>query len=443
MDNPGGLIFSIGIESSTAVKMYRYVLFAFSFFYWFQIRSHRNARLTRNEPIYNQMLTVILVWSLFYFLVYAGFNSNELLGLADLFAKHNGMIIGISALFITAQVASVGFLNRFVNRFTVVLVIVGVLSLITAFTSLNLVQFDEFTRHFTSVKRIVFVGGKIIYFILPLGVAHIALNIERDYKIYTAFVLIFTMIVVAILRRWMFALVEYFVIIFLAKNYIQSLPLLAINRRVTQTVAVVVLSFFVFVGIIRKEYFAVLNDSFQNLISLAQGESVEGTADDTRLSLTKQESMLNAFEENFYFGTGYDERWFNNKNVNDNWEGADYIFLGVLGQFGIFGIMIFLFYYVLIFKTIINGYRLMRRNWHWIRKNNQDTYYYVMIFIATSAEFIRNIFEYPNWFVPISASSFGYLYFIYGGMLIGTYTGLKLLLPQKNANILANKFIEC
>ena len=438
MDDPAGLFFALGIKSSSAIKFFRYLLFAICVFCWSQIRNNKNASLARKQPVYNQMLIVIGVWSLFYFLVYAGLNSNESLGLADLFAKHNRMIIGIFAFFITAQVAAIGFLSHFVKRFTLVLIIVGVLSLITAFTSLNLVQVGEYTRHFTSVKRIVFVGGKIIYFILPLGITQLALNIERDYKIYTAFVLVFTMVVVAILRRWMFAVVIYSVIIYVITNYIKRLPLIALPKKVTQTAVVLILSFSVFIGILRKEYLLVLGDTAKNLIGFVQGNIDENTADDERVSFTKQKSMLNAFKDNLYIGTGYDEKWFNNKDKNDKWEGADYIFLGVLGQFGILGIMIFLFFYILIFRTIIKGISLIRRNWLWIRKNNKQTYFFVMIFIATSAEFIRNLLEYPNWFVPISASSFGYLYFIYAGMLIGSQTGLKLLIRQSNMKKITN-----
>lgn len=439
MDDPAGLFFALGIQNSTAIKFFRYLLFAICVFFWSQLRNNKNARLTRKQPVYSQMLIAIGVWSFFYFLVYAGFNSNESLGIFDLFAKHNRMIIGVFAFFITSQVAAIGFLSQFVKRFTLVLIIVGVLSLITAFTSFNLVQVGEYTRHFTSVKRIVFVGGKIIYFILPLGVTHLALNIERDYKIYTAFVLIFTMVVVAILRRWMFALVVYSVITYVITNYIKRLPLIALPKKVTQTAFVLILSFFVFIGIIRKEYLTVLNDTASNLIGFVQGDIDENTADDERVSLTKQTSMLNAFKENIYIGTGYDEKWFNNKDKDDKWEGADYIFLGVLGQFGILGIMIFLFFYIIIFRTIITGVSLIRRNWLWIRKNNKQSYFFVMIFIATSTEFIRNLLEYPNWFVPISASSFGYLYFIYAGMLIGSQTGLKLLIRQSKYEEITNK----
>jgi hypothetical protein len=376
------------------------------------------------------MLIVIVVWSFFYFFIYAGINSNESLGFAAFFAKHHRMIIGIAAFFISAQVSTTGFLSLFVKRFTIVLIIVGVLSLITAFTSFDLVQVGEYSRHFTSVKRIVFVGGKMIYFILPLGITHLALNIERDYKIYIAFLLILTMVVVAILRRWMFAVVLYSIIINVIVNYIKRLPLITLPKKATRTAVVLILSFFVFLGVIRKEYLMVLGDTAVNLIGFVQGNIDENTADDERISLTKQTSMLKAFKDNVYIGTGYDERWFNNKDRNDQWEGADYIFLGVLGQFGSLGIMIFLFFYVQIFKIIINGIRLIRSNWPWIKQNNEQTYFFVMIFIATSAEFIRNLVEYPNWFVPISASSFGYLYFIYAGMSIGAYTGLKRLIIQ-------------
>ncbi len=383
------------------------------------------ARYARNQPLYRSMVIVLTIWAIFYFGVYAGYNSNESLGVFDLFAKHNRMIIGIFLFFITTQVVAIGFSERFIKHFTTILIIVGILSLITAFTGVKLVEMGEYQRHFTSVKRIVFQGGKIIYFILPLTAAHLALNYKRDYKIYAAFVLVVSMIVVAILRRWMVGAVIYTAIVFIMMNYVRSLPLILIPKRTALTVTGVLLAFVVFLGITKREYLTVIGDTAVNLISMAQGDIDERTADDERISFTKQTSMLKAFTDNPVIGTGYDERWFNNRDKDDQWEGADYIFLGVIGQYGTMGILIFIFYYVVILTAVFKGLRLIRRNWMLLKLNLRESHVNLMIFLAASAEFLRNVLEYPNWFVPISASSFGYLYFIYGGLVVGSYLALR------------------
>ncbi len=436
MDDPSGFFKSIlQVSDSTIVKLLRYLFFSLATLFWLQLKNFKGARFVKRQPLYRSMIVVLFAWSLYYFFIYAGYNSNESLGLLDYFAKHHRMVIGIFAFFFTAQVVAVGDLKPFFNFFTTILIIVGLLSLITAFTGLNLVEVGQYERHFTSVKRIIFQGGKIIYFILPLAAAHLALNYKKDYKIYTAFVFIISMIVIAILRRWMVGAVVYSILVFMLMNYIRSRPLIVIPKKTFITLSGLIVAFVLFLGVLKKEYLSVISDTAINLIEIAQGDIDERTADDDRISFTKQSSMFKAFTDNLVLGTGYDDRWFNNRGKDDQWEGADYIFLGVMGQYGIAGMLIFFFYYVVVLTAVFKGLKLLRRNWNWFKLNILRFHLNITLFLAASVEFLRNLIEYPNWFVPISASSFGYLFFIYGGMVVGSYLFMKGSIENRNKEL--------
>jgi hypothetical protein len=223
----------------------------------------------------------------------------------------------------------------------------------------------------------------------------------------------------------MVSIVEYTLILIVVNNYLNKKPIFFVPGRSLRLVGGTGLALVAALLILNPSYLIALVDTISNLLGFLSGDIASETADDDRISLTKQSSMFKAFTDNLFTGTGYDERWFNNVSRDDHWEGADYIFLGVLGQFGIIGSAIFLIYYILIYSIIFRGYALLRRNWKEYRSQKKIYYPYILLFLAGSVEYIRNLVEYPNWFVPISASSFGYLFFIYGGMIVGSFYGIQ------------------
>ena len=129
------------------------------------------------------------------------------------------------------------------------------------------------------------------------------------------------MIIVAILRRWMVSIVEYTLILIVINNYLNKKPLFFIPGKSLRLMGGAGLGLVGALAILNPSYLVALGD-MSNLVGFFSGDIASETADDDRISLTKQSSMFNAFIDNLFTGTGYDERWFNNVGRDDHWEGA-------------------------------------------------------------------------------------------------------------------------
>jgi len=159
--------------------------------------------------------------------------------------------------------------------------------------------------------------------------------------------------------------------------------------------------------------------------SVILGENTSAKSDASRMSLTTNIAILNTIKDNFWGGTGYDENWFKGDGGKKQWEGSDYIFLASFAMYGVIGLLLFVPFYFLTVKIIISFLKLMRENLELIYEYKNIFMFPVIIGLATAAEFIKNIIEYPNWFYPIGALTPSAKYFIYFGLLLGSYYFLQ------------------
>ena len=105
-------------------------------------------------------------------------------------------------------------------------------------------------------------------------------------------------------------------------------------------------------------------------------------------------------------------------------------------MYGIVGVLIFLPFYVLVIKVIVSFVRLAKHYYRFFLQR-QDAFLLMLIGIASSSEFIKNFIEYPNWFYPIGTVPDRAKFFIYFGLLLGSYYGLV-----KIVNVSEKKFHE-
>jgi O-antigen ligase len=160
-------------------------------------------------------------------------------------------------------------------------------------------------------------------------------------------------------------------------------------------------------------------------------ESSRHTENDARMSLAGKKSIIKAFEQNPWIGTGYHDAWMTGDGGRNEWEGADYVFLACLAMYGLIGLFLFVPFYVFVFGRIATFIKISKNNYTKV-KNRQDLVLPLVFGVASSSEFIKNLIEYPNWFYPVGAVPTHEKYFIYFGVLLGSIVCLLKNLKKKD-----------
>ena len=160
------------------------------------------------------------------------------------------------------------------------------------------------------------------------------------------------------------------------------------------------------------------------LVDLGFVESNYRRVNDVRLSLSGKSGIIAAIKENYLFGTGFDPAWFTGDGGKNQWEGADYVFLASFAMYGILGLLLFLPFYIIVVKLITAFLKLTKSHYNYF-VNQKETLLLLVIGLASISEFIRNLIEYPNWYYPVGAIPDRGKYYIYLGLLLGSYYGLK------------------
>ena len=190
-----------------------------------------------------------------------------------------------------------------------------------------------------------------------------------------------------------------------------------------------------FVFLVSSDYFKATRLAIYDVYYLVVTGETSGGSVDNRLSLSGKIGIIDAIKESPFFGTGYDPSWFTGDGGENEWEGADYIFLGSLAQFGVVGLILFLPFYIMAIKIIRNLLFVIRANFSYILKESSILRPAVLVGLAASVEFIRNIIEYPNWFFPIATTAYAPRLFIYFGLLLGSLMQINKYFPSVKSKL--------
>jgi hypothetical protein len=254
--------------------------------------------------------------------------------------------------------------------------------------------------------------------------------------ILLAFVLVIGVILVTIYRRDMVSVLEYIFIISLVANYIQRRYIVqSFTKYINIRNVILSILIILFVSV----YLPKVSNYSQDLISgtlgsvgLIDSDKVINSSDKNRMSFTENEALISTLQEYFYDGTGFDRDWFTGDGGKNKWEGSDYIFLSSLAMYGLFGILLFLPFYIISIKTIRKLLLLIKNNRIHFLTLESKMALTVIVSIASASEIIKNILEYPNWFYPIGAIRDSGKYFIFFALLVGCYLSLYLKFNQLN-----------
>lgn len=423
--DPGGLLRS-NIDSIVA----RNVIFTFFYavaFLIFLYKRHIGVFSGIKIPLVRPYIIIMIIWNIYFYVVYLWINNDYYQGPIKILTGHLEMFLK-SIIVIPIIYFSTLSLRPFIRILTFTTIIIALAYIFSVLTGISIIDIDIRSRNMGGIKRNLMYGYGIMYYMIPLALAVIFFKYKKQNKIIIGALLAVAVIFLTVMRRDMIGIVELLGITAFLVNYIQNKKFFQTLTKVMnfKTIAFstlfVGMLFLVAPKVIDKS--VVVVEDMLHLVGL--GESKRKSSDQARLSFTQKKGIIEAINNNIYFGTGYIEDWYTGAGGKRGLEGSDYIFLACLGMYGVIGLLIFFPFYIYIIKLISTIIKFVKKNSEIIYSQKYVFWLPIIVIISSSAEFIKNIIEYPNWFYPIGAINTSPKYYIFLGLLLGGYYNLKL-----------------
>lgn len=430
--DPGGLIYYflndriLGIPPETFIGLSIYLLLFIS----------KGMEIFNNRFIRNY-LTFSIIWLFYYWIIHGWW-------ISDYYNSPIKMIINGQRIFwsFAILIPIVFYSQRSVKPFVIILSIVNVIilmmfvsSAVFSFKLLPIMVGGEGTRGFTDLARFQMYGLGLIYFGIPLAVSMIYYKGIKNIGvlILLSAILVFFHHVLLILRRELLGILIYIFINTLIFNYLKHKNLLqGIVKLINVRSLFILFLFFISLWLVIPTHvestFLAVYDAIHVIIF---GDNLLGIQE-TRIGLTGTKDIIQAIQSNPFFGTGFHPDWYSGHRSVNEFKGSDYVFLSAIGMYGIVGLVLFIKFYIFAIRYINRLLKLIRYYFYPYQNFRLQFSYAVVISIASSSEIIRNIIEYPNWFLPIGASNASPTLFIYLGLLIGCYNYLYIKAKEIN-----------
>ncbi len=421
--DPGGLL-DTNFRGPLLYLSQNFIL-SFILLYLYKRKNNESNMYLLSERSIRFYIYIMIIWNIYYSLWFYGLNNLYYPGFLQVFT-HNARMIGQGLLVIPIIYFTVSSSDYFLEKTSVITIIVLVLFFISAYTPFKILEVFVYDRGFMSKDRFFLYGIGLIYFSLPIFISYFVLSFKRNYKIVFAGLLVVVYIFITVTRRDIIGILEYLIIISILIGLSSKILFLQKTFYFFRLKYIYIYLFLIISAyIINSKAVSSIEDnivvSFRTLVGL---ESY-GTKDDMRLSFTENYRITNAIQNNLWGGTGFDPAWMNSEGGDYGWEGADFVFLSCFAMYGIVGLLIFFPFYFVVLYGIISGIKMIRNNWDILSMNKVKFNTLLILFFASSSEFIKNIIEYPNWFIPIGMLNGTQLYFIYLGLLYGSYYGIR------------------
>lgn len=377
------------------------------------------------EDYVKKYLIILSVWYLYYLGWFYGLNNPFLPGPLQLFT-HNYRMLSQGLIVIPLIYFTIISVNKFIQYNTNVTIIILLLLFITLTTPLKIIETLSFSRGFVEADRFFMLGNGLIYFSLPVAISSYALGLKTNFRIMLAGAMVVVLIFLTLTRRSLVGIFEYIIIISILVSLAYRIRLYTIvSKFLKARIIIVAVTGILVVSALGFSFIRFSGDFIKASIAMVTMKPDKDNPYDYRLSLTKNVSIVSAIKENFWTGTGFDPAWQSGEGGGKGWEGADYVFLSCFAMYGILGLAIFLFFYVLVAKVIITCSRMIRANLTVIRWHMYVFGLPLVVFIASASEFIKNIIEYPNWFIPIGMMNGTQEYYIYFGLMTGSFIAIR------------------
>lgn len=432
--DPGGYV-SYYFHSYLFGLYYHYFWFFIAYFCFF-LKFYQNNAFPKLNYLRIYLL-IIIIWLSYYFIWYYWLNNKYYPGFLPMVSRNSRMITQTFIVFPLVYFTMIS-LNSFIKIQTWVTILVISAFVFSIFSGIELVPIMHDYRGFINTNRHFMYGYGLIYFSLSLGIALLFSKFKANRLIYLASLLVIVLIFLTFLRRNIIGILEFVVIILFLINYIEGKKVFFFVRKLFSlriiTLTIITISIIVIFIPVVVDF---INTTIETTYSIFEtSKTIQGKTD-ARLSLTKNFAIVQTIEQNMISGTGYNSDWMTGKGGVNKWEGADYIFLSAFAMYGLIGLILFIPFYFLVISIIVKLLKLLRSNIKIIYKFQKTFMFPTIVGVAASAEFIKNIIEYPNWFFPIGATPYSIRYFMYFGLLLGSYYYLRL-----NLKAIKNKYYE-
>lgn len=402
--------------------------------------------LANGQRIFNklfmlQYLRFFFIWILYYWFVHGWLVTDVYSTPFSIIIKGQRMFWSL-AIFIPIVFFARKDVSSFIQIFSLVNIVILILFIITSLTSLQLMPITtgaEGSRGFTDLARHMMFSFGIIYFGIPLAIASIYLNgwSKTNYLLIISASLVFVHHALLILRRELIGLLLFIIISTFLFNYLKRFHYYRAIYQVFSFRLILFISFlFFFLFLLSPDYLeSTIMAFYDSIHAIFYGENLIGV-EERRLSLTQNTGILKAIVDYPYFGTGFHPDWYTGDGGANEWMGSDFIFLSCIGMYGFVGLLIFVRFYFFCYRFIRDAIKLIRDYYYaHVIFLNRRTNSALLVAIATSLEIIRNMIEYPNWFLPIGATTASSTMFIYFGLLVGSYYYLVDSIPVGNSNV--------
>ncbi len=427
----GGIISSYGFSIRIAQNVLLvaiYLLFLFA-------SNLRGFTRISNDRDFIKVIRILLIWFLVYFILWFTVlnDSYSVLSLSERLIKtrhyFTNWLLIIPVYYFVVYRGSSLFLNLFVSIAT----LLTILLLISVFTGINLVQYNAFSRGFIEINRISLAGSDILYLGLYLIIAVILvpkkIYSKRRNRIIIAGVAVLVIYLMSLTRRYYFYILFAYIISEFLSHYLFKKKALLSWKAIIGIIITITASALIFPNY-TKAVFAGIETVF------ADESQVYGSTK-KRLSLTAHTETTELIKENLWLGTGYMNEWYSTaEEAKQGYgvEGGDYILLSSLAMFGIVGLVLFLPFYFLLYKRLINSIKHYRRNINSYYQNRELIKNSLLLNMSLVLFFIVHLFSYPNWFWFIGPVGSIEIY-VFTGLFFGTSRSLTKISFEKSNEI--------
>jgi hypothetical protein len=404
--NPGGILKAMGEDRGDGGINITDFLFVLLVFLYSTVLYKRDIGFNQN---FNKIVKYLIIFLLYYFIFFAFlvpiFKETDYSSTSFKIIKSRQTIYSV-VLFI--------MIYRFYIRSSIIffnvlifssILIIG-LFFITLSTGIEILPIAKVSRGFINVDRIFLENYGLMPILIPLGVVLIVFKINIKFKkiVLIAFGMMFLTWLLSLTRRHIFGTLIYFFLALLIYNYFQHRSLLPLSKIVRVLFYTLILGFFIFLTF-PKYIDAGIASVKETVYVIEHGETTTGRKDE-RLGFSRK-FLINLIEENPLFGTGFDNRWRTGEGDKAGYETSDYPLISAFAMQGVFGVLIFLPVYILLFKSLRFDINFFRK-----RDIKYDSFEFFM-FMVFILYFVYDLMQYMNWFKPVSRSTdnIWYIYF--------------------------------
>lgn len=354
----------------------------------------------RYERSFKFFLVFILIWIFYYIFIWGIVISDQLFNALPTILIKTRRNLYTYLLVLPVFVFSVRSLKVFFKLLFYTSFIVLILFFISILLNINLVPIYSYDRGFISGTRIFMYSYGLIFLTIYFASSLLILNIhiKRKQLFYITGLLMAVAWLVSITRNQIIGMIIVFISIFILKNLATGRHVFKGTIRFIAIGSVIIALLF----ILSPKYLNYSVSAIEETLYLAQhGESSEGK-EDVRLNL-QNEFLREIIRSNIVFGTGYSPNWFAGQDKARGYETQDYPFLASLAQYGIFGLIIFSYYYFFLLRFIIRFIKFAKTNSIVLLSKKFKHSVQLAVIFALLAYYIFLFFAYPLYFGVISS----------------------------------------